>query len=72
MSVLCSKHPPSISVHQQLWYVLTSFLLLHQLLQLQRLRKHIRGPLITLKQQMKEISQWNTPLISSTAQVYRQ
>jgi hypothetical protein len=32
-------------------------------------RKHRRGPLVTLSQQMREISKLNTPLINCTAQV---
>jgi uncharacterized protein with von Willebrand factor type A (vWA) domain len=42
-------------------------LLLHQLLQLQRLQKTEKRTLMMLNQHIKEISHWNTPLINFTA-----
>jgi len=58
-----SKRPPGASVSQLLCR-LTACLLFHQLLQLWRLQKTQKRTLLTLNQQMKEISKWNTPLIS--------
>jgi len=46
-------------VHQPLWYLLTHCLLLHQLLQLWRLQKTQKRTLMTVNQQMKEISKWS-------------
>ena len=68
MSVLCSKWPQ---------YVFTSTVVVctdpfppapSTPLAI-KTQKNTRGPLITLEQQMKEISKWNIPLISRTAQV---
>ena len=47
------------SVHQPLWYLLTQCLILHQLLQLWRLQKIQKRTLMTVSQQMKEISKWS-------------
>ena len=44
ISGTCSKRPPGVSVYQLLWCLLTHFLLLHQLLQLWRLKKYRGGP----------------------------
>jgi len=63
------KWPPRVSVHQLLWYPRTPCLLLHQHLQLWRLKMTQKRTLMTLNQQLKEISKWNTPLISLAAQV---
>jgi hypothetical protein len=38
------KRPPRVSVHELLWYLLTSCLLLHQLLQVRRLQKTKEDP----------------------------
>ena len=38
ISVTCSKMPPTLSVHQTLWYLLNPCLLIHQLLQIWRLQ----------------------------------
>jgi hypothetical protein len=48
-----------VSAHQTMWYLLTPCLLLHQILQLRRLHKTQKRTLMTLNQQMKEISKWN-------------
>jgi predicted acetyltransferase len=65
-----SKEPLRVSAaHQLLWYLLISCLLAHQLLQLGRLHTTKKRILRTLNQQVKETPKWNTPLISSTAQV---
>jgi hypothetical protein len=61
-----------VSVHQPLWYLPTPCLLLHLLLQLWRLQETQKRTLMTLNQQTKEISKWNTPLITRTAQLYKQ
>ena len=63
------KQPPRVSVHQLLWYLLTSRLLLHQLLQLLSHQKTQRNTLMTLNQKLQEIYKWNFPLIGCTAQV---
>jgi hypothetical protein len=57
-----------VSVHQPLWYPLTPCLL-YQILQLLRLQKTQKRTLMTVNQQLKEISYWNTPLFSCSAQV---
>jgi hypothetical protein len=57
-----------VSVHQPLWYILTPCILLHHPLGLWRLQKTQKG-LVTLNQQMKDISKCNIPMISCTAQV---
>jgi hypothetical protein len=44
ISGMCSKRPPRVSVHQLLWHLLTSNVLLHEVLQLWRPSKHRREP----------------------------
>jgi hypothetical protein len=60
--------PPGVPVNQPLWNHLTPCLLLYQILQLWRLHKKQKRTLMTVNQQQKEISSWNT-LINCSAQV---
>jgi hypothetical protein len=66
--VAYSKTYPGVLVLKMLWYLRTPYLLLHQLLQKWRPPKKQKRTLMTQKQQMKEISKWNAPLISCMAQ----
>ena len=66
ISRTCSKMPPRVSVHLPLWYLMTPYPPVHQLLQLWRLQKRQKR---ALNQQRKGICKWNTPLISCRAQV---
>jgi hypothetical protein len=47
-------------LHQPFWYLLTLCLILHKLLHILKLQKTEKRTLISLKQQMKELSKWNT------------
>ena len=53
----------------RLWYLLTTCLLLHQILQLRQLQKTQKRALIIMNQQMNEISTNNTPLNTCAAQL---
>jgi hypothetical protein len=59
-------------LHHALWYVLMPFLLLHQLHPSMKTQKTKKMALMTLNQQIKEISEWSTSLISYRAEVSEQ
>jgi chaperone required for assembly of F1-ATPase len=59
-------------VHQLLWYLRTTCLLIYELLQPLRLQETQNRTLMTLNQHMKEITKCNTPQNSHTVQVWEQ
>jgi len=64
-----SKRLPRVPAHQLLWYLLIPCLITLSTYSIIKTPYNIDKDVMTLTQQMEEISQWNTQLISCTAQI---